>query len=368
MTILLAFVAAALFVIGLITLSNLLLFPRLGRPLRPLPADPPLVSVLVPARDEAQVIGQTVRAILAQSYPRLEVLVLDDQSSDGTSALAREAAGGDGRLRVMAGAPLPDGWLGKNWACSQLAEAAGGEWLVFTDADVVWQPGALAALIGEAEHERADLLSIWPTQETVTWGERLVVPLMALVVLGYLPILGVHALPGALFAAANGQCMAFRRESYTRVGGHARVRAEVVEDVVLARRVKACGLRLRMADGAGQIGCRMYRNWAEVRDGYAKNILSGYGGSTVFLFLATVFHWAVFLLPWVLWPWEWRFALLAATGVLVRAVTADFTRQRARDALLMPVSVVLMTVIAWRSVVWHFRGGPRWKGRVARVS
>lgn len=367
MTLLLTFAAAALFIIGLTTLANLLTFPRLGRTPQPLPTTPSRVSILIPARDEAGVIGSTVGALLAQDYPDFEVVLLDDQSSDGTAEAARVAAAGDLRLRVLTGWPLPDGWLGKNWACQQLGEAASGEFLVFTDADVRWEPGALAALVGELSASGCDLLTVWPTQRTETMAERLVVPLMALAILGYLPALAVHVLPWPAFAAANGQCLAFRREAYATVGGHAAVRAEVVEDVALARRIKAAGLRLRMADGAGVIGCRMYHNWPEVRDGYAKNILSGHAGSVLFLLLSTVFHWAVFLLPWLLWLWDWRFAVLAAVGVAIRAVTASFTRQRARDALLMPVSVLLMTTIALRSIVWHYRGGPRWKGRVARV-
>lgn len=368
MTLLLTFVAAALFIIGLTTLANLLTFPRLGRPPQPLPVAPPKASVLIPARDEAGVIGATVSALLAQDYSDFEVVLLDDQSSDGTAQVALAAAGGDPRLRVLTGRPLPDGWLGKNWACEQLAEAADGDLLVFTDADVCWEPRALAALAGELSANGCDLLTVWPTQRTETMAERLVVPLMALAILGYLPALAVHVLPWPAFAAANGQCLAFRRDAYATVGGHAAVRAEVVEDVALARRIKAAGLRLRMADGAGLIGCRMYHNWPEVRDGYAKNILSGHAGSVPFLLLSTFFHWAVFLLPWLLWPWDWRFAGLAAIGVAIRAVTASFTWQRARDALLMPVSVLLMTAIAFRSIVWHYRGGPRWKGRVARVS
>jgi len=368
---LLAAVAFALSIIGLTTLTNVLMFPRLGRP--PVRAPRPggsdiqpvlSVSFLVPARDEAPVIGRTVAALLAQDYPHFEVVVLDDGSRDGTAERARAAAGGDPRLRVLAGAPLPTGWLGKNWACAQLAGVATGDVLVFTDADVRWEPGAAVALLAELARGPADLLTVWPTQETVTWGERLVVPLMALAILGYLPILPVHAWPWPAFAAANGQCLAFRRAGYAAVGGHAAVAGEVVEDVALARRVKAAGLRLRMADGAGLVHCRMYDGWPAVRDGFAKNILGGHADSVAFLLASTVFHWLVFVAPWLLWVLDWRFAVLAAVGVTIRAATAAFTRQRAADALLLPVSVVLMTVIAGRAIQWRVNGGPRWKGRV----
>jgi chlorobactene glucosyltransferase len=367
------FVGGALIVIAGIAILNALTFPRLLRVSAVQSSETfPLVSICIPARDEARVIGDTVRALLAQSYPQLEILILDDGSTDGTADIARAAAGDDARLHVLRGQPLPEGWMGKSWACQQLGEVARGEWLAFTDADVRWQPLAVAALIAEAERARADLLTVWPTQTTITWGERLVVPLMALVILGYLPALAVHHLPFASLAAATGQCLCFRRAAYAQIGGHAAVRKRIVEDIIFARLIKRARLRLRTADGARLIGCRMYTSWAEVRDGYAKNIIAGYG-SVVGLLLGTIFHWAVFLLPWV---WlvagddmasplrALGYAGLCALGVGVRALTAATTSQRVIDALAMPVSVLLMTRIAAQAFYWQVRyGGVRWKGR-----
>lgn len=378
------FIALVLIVLAAIASLNALTFPRLATGNAPaVSRQPPfaahgLISVLIPARNEAAIIGDTVRALLGQTGVDFEVIVLDDHSADGTGAAARAAGGGDPRLRVLAGEPLPPGWLGKNWACHQLARAAAGDWLLFTDADVQWRPGALAALAGMRARTEPDLLTIWPTQITQTWGERLAVSLIALVVIAYLPALAVHHLPGRIFSAANGQCLLFRRAAYERVGGHAAVRGDILEDVALAARVKGAGLRLRMADGAGLIACRMYRNWPEVRDGFAKNILAGHGGRPALLLLSTLFHWLVFVFPW-LWAmgsWglrmgDWELALAASSfplslvllGVTIRALTAAVTGQRVRDALLMPVSVMLMTVIAARSLYWRYTGGPRWKGR-----
>jgi chlorobactene glucosyltransferase len=360
----LAGITLALLIISITAVANALLFPRLGAKPRPLPSDPPLVSVLIPARNEAAVIGDTVARLLAQDYPRFELLILDDHSQDGTAAVARAAAAGDARLRVLAGAALPGGWVGKNWACHQLAQAAQGEIFLFADADVQWRPGALAALVAEMHAHAADMLTVWPTQTTVTWGERLVVPLMALAILAYLPVVAVHHTPWPAFAAANGQCLALRRQAYEAVGGHAAVANNIVEDVALARRVKGRGLRLRMFDGAGRIGCRMYRSWPEVRDGYAKNILAGHANSVPFLLLSGLFHWLIYVLPWLWLPFDGRVWPLAAGGALVRMLTAAATRQRVWDGLLMPVSAVLMTRIAAQAIVWRYTGGPRWKGRV----
>jgi chlorobactene glucosyltransferase len=421
---------AALLGMAGITVANLALFPRLAHPVSRLERwlldesklyfrmkrgfDPPvmaspLVSVLVPARNEAVVIRRTVARLLEQDYPCFELIVLDDHSTDGTGDLARAAGHGDGRLRVIPGTDLPRGWAGKNWACHQLAQAARGDLLVFTDADTLWLPGGLSAVVAEQVRTNADLLTVWPTQVTETWPERLVVPLMALVVIGYLPVFLTHYAPWTPFAAATGQCLAFRRAAYDAIGGHAVVRGEVLEDVKFARRIKAAHLHLRMADGDGLVACRMYTDWPSVRDGYAKNILAGYGSSLFFMGMATLFHWLVFLLPpaWLVAPagkaalkrrttndvpagraalkrrttniqpvcstaihrrsWPWWPLALTALGMGLRAVTARFTRQRGRDALLMPVSAVLMTIISARSAWWQVRyGGPMWKGRVIK--
>ncbi len=358
----------ALLVIALVAILNTLTLLRL-RP-APLTTPAPRLSVLIPARNEAAVIGDTVQALLAQTYTDFEVIILDDASTDATAAIAQSAGAGDPRLRVIRGEPLPAGWMGKNWACHQLSQAAAGEWLIFTDADVRWLPGALTALAEAMTRTRADMLTVWPTQWTLTWSERLVVPLMALAVLGYLPLPLVHYTPWPIFAAANGQCLAFRRVAYQTVGGHAAVRGHIIEDVALARRTKARGLRLRMADGAGLVACRMYRDWPSVRDGFAKNILAGHGDSIAFLLLSTAFHWLIFIFPWLWlalgggagWP-AWPIAVMAL-GVGARALTAAATRQRPGDAALMPVSTFLMTLITARAIWWRLRyGGPQWKGR-----
>ena len=354
-----------------IMILNVFTMLRLGR--APQANEQPRFSVLIPARNEARVIGETVRALLGQSYTNFELILLDDNSTDGTADIARDAAADDERLRIVSGSPLPAGWAGKNWACHQLSQHVTGDYLVFTDADVQWGGGALSALVNELARTDADMLTIWSTQHTETWGERLCVPLMAFVILGYLPHLAVNHIQHRAFAAANGQCLTLRRSAYDVIGGHAAVRNDIVEDIRMAQIAKDKGLRLRMVDGNALVTCRMYTSWSEVRNGYAKNITAGYGDSLVGLFAGSVFHWAVFLFP-SLWLLVSLFTgntqhlmysgPLTAIGLLIRALTAAATRQRITDALLLPVSVVLMTVIAAQSAYWYLRyGGPRWKGR-----
>ncbi len=328
------------------------------------------VSVLIPARNEARVLDDTLAGLHAQDDQRLlEILVLDDQSSDATPEIVRQWSRQDARVNLVEGQPLPPGWTGKNWACMQLAQRAVGDVLVFTDADVHWQPGALRALLDTMQRYHAEMFTAWPTQTTQTWGERLVVPMMMFVLLAYLPEPGVRLLPFASLSAANGQCLALRRPAYDLLGGHAAVANQVVEDVALARLAKRQGLRLVMALGNHLIEGRMYHNWPEARDGFAKNILAGHGNWPPALALSGLFHTLLFA-----WPWVWLFLAppgqrampLAwiALGVLVRALTAAVSGARLRDALLLPVSVLLFWLIAARSLIWHTRrGGPQWKGR-----
>ncbi|MEZ4510931.1 MAG: glycosyltransferase family A protein [Chloroflexota bacterium] len=354
----------AFVILWLTAVSNFLLFPRLNAKDEPLTT--PLVSILIPARNEARTIGRAVASLLAQTYANFEVLVLDDQSGDETAVLATQAAKNDPRFRLIRGEPLPPGWLGKNWACHQLAQAARGEVLLFADADVVWELGALTAVVAHFSQHQADLLAVWPTQQTKTWGERLVVPLINFAILCYLPILPVHHTHIPAFAAANGQCLAFRRTAYEAIGGHAALRGNVIEDMAFAQRIKRHRLRLRLADSNRLIGCRMYENWDQVRAGFAKNILAGHSNSILFLLVSTLFHWLLFVCPWVwllLGGGWWALGLVLA-GVGLRLATAVFTHtEKWLPSLLMPLSVFLMTRIAAQAIWWHWHGGGQWKGR-----
>ncbi len=369
--ILLIVITLNLITIALIAILNAFTFPRLGN--ASVTLDTPFVSVLIPARNEQKQIGQTLQALSEQNYPRFEVLILDDQSTDATPQIIESFVKHDDRFVTHLGRALPAGWSGKNWACHQLSEYAKGDILIFTDADVDWTPTAVQSIVNEIQASQSDLTTVWATQTTITWAERAVIPLMSMVIMGYLPALAVHHTPFPSLAAANGQCMAFRRESYHRIGGHQSVKNVIVEDIQLARRIKQAGLRLRMVDGNQLIRCRMYHSWDEVRDGFAKNILAGYGNSIFALLMATLFHWALFLMPSLLclfalatnrsvllgWSISWL-----ALALLIRGLTAQSTHQRLEDSLLLPYSVILMTIIAIQAIWWDWKhGGPIWKNR-----
>ena len=368
-------ILSTLLLIAVISVINALIFPILKKET---PLETPLVSILVPARNEAGQIARTLRSLEDLTYPDFELILLDDGSSDGTLEIAQQTLEGNPRTKVITGQPLPPGWLGKNWACHQLAQQAQGELLIFTDADVHWAPEALSAIISLLQQMRADMLTVWPTQRTETWSERLVVPMMMFVITGYLPEILVRYTPWQVFAAANGQCLLFRRTAYEQIGGHQSVRNNIIEDMGLARGIKQSGFRLVMALGNRLIDTRMYTNWREVSDGFAKNILAGHGGQPFYLFLSAIFHWCLFLVPWVLLViglllsgspgWLWLAGISVFMGLGIRGLSAGITHQRIQDALLLPVSIVLMTIIAARSLLWFFRsGGPDWKGRAVSI-
>ncbi len=331
---------------------------------RPDPAaapGPERVSVLLPMRDERDQVRGCLAAVLAQDGVT-EVLVLDDGSTDGTGELARSIA--DPRLRVLTGRPLPPGWLGKPYACQQLADAAdpAADVLVFLDADVRLKPGAVAATV--ALLRELDLVSPYPRQLAETPAERLVQPLLQWSWLTFLPLRLAERSGRESLSAANGQLLAVRRAAYDKAGGHAAVRAEVVEDVALLRAVKRAGGRGGVADGTALADCRMYGGWLELRDGYTKSLWSAFGspagaaGVTGLLGLA-------YLVPPLAALAGSRIGLAGyAAGVTGRVVAARRTGGRAwPDAMAQPASVAVFAGLTVRSLRRHRAGTVSWKGR-----
>lgn len=357
--------AAALAPMSGVMAWNLLRAPRLER--APAPARRPAVSVLVPARDEAGNLAVLLPRLLAQGWEDLEILVLDDASRDGTAAVAAAHAP---RVRLLPGAALPPGWLGKSWACAQLAEAARGEVLIFCDADARPGPGAVAATLGLLEELGADALSCLPRQELGTWGEKALVPLILhLPVLGMLPLPLVHRRPEPSLSLGVGQWFAFTRAAYRRCGGHAAVRGALAEDMALARRLKLAGCRTAVALSTRHLSVRMYRGFAEAWEGFGKNLVVLVGAGR--LRPAAVL--AGFLLVYVA-PWAMALAvpagasplwLLPAALLLAQrlAVAACF-REPADAWLWHAPGSLLAAALALRSRAGFRTGSLRWKGRV----
>ncbi|HEY7595129.1 MAG TPA: glycosyltransferase family A protein [Actinophytocola sp.] len=325
---------------------NLAAFPVL-RPAPPLPGT--RTSILVPARDESHNLRAALPCLLAQ--PAAEVLVLDDGSRDGTPAVVAALAARDPRLRLITGTPPPPGWVGKNWACQQLAVAATGELLVFCDADVTLAPGALSALHQQIRGQRADVFSVFPRQRTETVGERLLVPLVDETLLGFLPHPLLDA-PVPAAASANGQLIAFHRLAYDRIGGHAAVAGSVVEDLALARRTRAHGLKLGLALGGDLVSTRMYSGYREAVRGFGKSL---HAGSRRWLLAGAAWQFAAYSVPW-LRGWWWAAVLGLTQRVLAMVKTG---RRGYLEAALVPVTApAALPVFAVA-----LRRTTRWKGR-----
>lgn len=259
-------------------LAFLVLRVRLPRPL-PVhaPASTPLVSIVVPARDEAVNIGSCVGSLVCSRYPDFEVVVVDDRSADGTGELARAVGTGNARrVEVVEGADVPPGWMGKPWACWQGARVARGTVLLFTDADTVHGPDLLERAVAALQEEKADVVTVAGRQLMGSFWERLVQPQVFLSMTFRFHDLERAALRGRWRdVVANGQFMLFRREAYDALGGHEAVKGEVVEDLALAQLTVRGGLRLCVRMAEGSFATRMYRSLAELVDGWSKNIVTG---------------------------------------------------------------------------------------------
>jgi chlorobactene glucosyltransferase len=335
----------------------------------------PLVSLLVPARNESANVGACVRSLLAQTYAPLEIVILDDRSEDDTRAVVERERARDGRLVLLAGEEPPPGWTGKNWACHQLSLAARGEVLLFADADTVFAaPDAVARTVDALRASRADLLSGLPRQIVGTPGEALLVPLFYWAFLAFTPLAAHVVWRRAPVARAVGQLMAFRRAAYDAIGGHAAVRASVVDDLDLARAVARAGLSCRILDATAIVTCRMYRSGREASAGFAKNLFAAFG----YAVLPYAFVWGflayAYLAPVVLLALSAALpsrvpvqpALLAAV-VALALVQWTFTYARLRlplwPALIYPVTLVGFLVVAVRSFVAGTLRRATWKGR-----
>ena len=324
------------------------------------------VSVLIPARDEERNIAECLRTLLAQQPgDGLEIIVLDDESSDRTREISLDIAADDPRVRVLRGTPPPPAWLGKPHACRQLAHSARAtsRVLVFADADVRFEPHAIAAAVDLLRRHELDLVSPYPRQIATTAGERLVQPLLQWSWLTFLPLRVAESSRHESLSAANGQFLAVRREAYERAGGHAS--GDVLDDLALVRAVKRTGGRGGIVDGTELASCRMYDGWPELRAGYTKSLWTAFGtpagAAAVVGLLVTAY-----VVPAVAALRGSRAGAIGyAAGVAGRVIAARATGARAwPDALAHPASVAALGLLTARSVRARRLGTLTWKGRV----
>lgn len=325
------------------------------------------VSVLLPVRDEAARVAGCLESLLEQiRVPDLEIVVMDNGSSDGTADVARAAAAHDSRVRVLAAPEPPPGWLGKPSACQALAEAATGSVLVFVDADVRLAPHAVAAAVELLRTADLQLISPYPRQIALTGGERLVQPLLQWSWLTTLPLGLAERSPRPSLAAANGQFLVVDASTYRQSGGHAAepVRGAVLDDVALVRSVKAAGGRGGMVDGTALATCRMYEDWPALRDGYTKSLWSAFGSPAGAAAVVSGLG-LVYLVPPIAalgGSFTGLVGYLAAAGG--RYVVAERTGGRSLpDSLAHPASIAVFGWLTAGSFIARRRGQLLWRGR-----
>ena len=335
--------------------------------------DAALVSVLIPARDEESNIARVVESALASSGVDLEVVVMDDHSTDRTVEIVRTISARDPRVRIETAPPLPAGWAGKQHACHALARTAHGSILLFVDADVVLAPDGIARAAGFLEESGSDLVSGFPRQITSTWMERLVIPLIHFVLLGYLPLPAMRRSGQESFAAGCGQLFLARRTAYEKSGGHSSICSTFHDGLQLPRSFRRAGFKTDLFDATHVATCRMYHNAGEVIRGLAKNAHEGMAGKLAIWVWTTILL-VSYVVPPVLVvvglvsgsrdSWWWIAMAATVVGIATRLVLALRFRQSIVGALLHPLGVTILVAIQWYSWLLRRVGrGVAWKDR-----
>jgi glycosyltransferase involved in cell wall biosynthesis len=325
----------------------------------------PVISVIVPARNEDASLGACLESLVHQAGVSFEIIVVDDGSTDRTAEIARSFP----RVRVVNAPPLPAGWTGKNNAVAAGAQSARGEWLLFTDADTVHLPGSLSRALSEAQEHQSGLLSYSPEQEVHGFWEKAVMPVIfAELAVTYRP--SRVSDPSSLAAAANGQYLLVSREAYEAVGGHAAVAGDLLEDVALARAVKQAGYRIFFRFGGDAVRTRMYCSFAQMREGWTKNLALLFpsavrlAGVRLAEFLLLVAAPLFAVLTWRSIPLTASLVVLADVvlyGLFVRRILrAHF----AWDSTLLAVfGLPVFSYLLLRSRLSYEKGSVVWKGR-----
>ncbi|MFC0877034.1 glycosyltransferase [Saccharicrinis sp. FJH2] len=349
---------------NVVVLYNFAVQPYL---IRLVPENEPLISILIPARNEEDNIGSLLKLLTLQTYRRLEILVYDDQSDDRTAEIVTGFFKADNRIKLIKGQKLPVGWLGKNHACYQLAKASNGDYLMFIDADVRPEAHLASSAVGYLQHKKAGLLSIFPHQIKKSIGEQLTVSLMYDILLTLLPLAFVRKSRRPVFSGANGQFMLFERSVYLEHQPHWLKKDQPVEDIAIMQLFKKFNIPCITLLGGEDIACRMYNNGTGAINGFAKNVIRFFGNSipfTLFHALVTTFGLVVMLMM----P-DFRFLSMYLIGVLVyKAVAGRMSRESILKAWLLIIPRQFMFIIVViRALIFRLRQDYSWKGRNIKI-
>jgi chlorobactene glucosyltransferase len=359
----LAVFALAVWLLALIqTLVNLRLTPRINP--NQSPRDSPLVSIVVPARNEAHVIERSVRAFLAQDYPNFELIVVNDRSTDATGEILRGID--DPRLTVIDGVETPEGWLGKTWALEQGSARARGELFLFADADLIYAPAAVRCAVAHLETTESGMIALLPRFEMPTFSEQVAMPMLAFFVFSGMPIWYSNQSKAIVLAIGSGAGNLIRRDVFDSIGGFQALKGAVVDDVGLARLARQRGYRTRAVLADNLLRVRMYATAGAIVDGFTKNAFQvmhrSYISALLLLILVVILH----LLPYgVAVTGDWAAIAVVILSITTRVVIFRSLHYRLDNALFLhPLMVIFWAWILLRSVwVTGIRKQIRWRGR-----
>jgi len=338
----------------------------------------PLISVLVPARNEEENIKKCIVSLTKQDYKNIEILVLDDNSTDNTENILKEMSKKYSNVKFYKGEHLRKGWLGKSFACHQLSKHAKGKYMIFTDADTLHFPDSISSAVACLERYKVDALSVFPMQVMVTMHERMMVPFGNYIILALFPLYLMRKVKNAMFCTAIGQFMMFKSEVYRKIGGHKSIKGKVLEDVKISKRVKKSGYKFMIFDGRSNLYCRMYKSFRDVVRGYSRVLFAAFDYNIFMMSMAIFLIAAVFLGPFIMLPlgviFNWS-ALIIEIIILqmiiiltTRIVFAIRFKCRSVDILLHPVAMLYLLFIAVKSILdIKYGDGMTWKGRVYTI-
>ncbi|MBN2635785.1 MAG: glycosyltransferase family 2 protein [Prolixibacteraceae bacterium] len=363
MIILAWFIIVFSFLQFLVALINLLFQPKYSKSEKSANSAMELVSVLIPARNEENNIGQLLADIQNQDYSNIEIIVFNDQSSDQTASIVNEFVKKDHRIKLINSNELPENWLGKNYACHILGNEAHGKFLLFLDADVRIKKRLIVKTVRFFKNHQLSLLSIFPHQIMDTPGEKISVPNMHNILLTLLPLILVRKTKFASLSAANGQFMLFDTATYKLVQPHEKVKLNKAEDIQIARILKKQQLKVACHASTNEISCRMYQSLNEAVNGFSKNVIMFFGNSyfmAILFWLITTFGFLVVIL---FLPVKIFFVYLSFI-LITRIFVSKISHQNwLTQVILLPAQQITLGLFIYKAVKNNYRKQFKWKGR-----
>jgi len=338
----------------------------------------PVVSVCIPARNEQTNLELCIAGLTTGNQTPIEILVYDDESTDNTPAIIDKLIKQDSRVRRVTTVNLPEGWNGKQHACWRMAADAKGQWMLFTDADVRFKPGAIDASLHYANTNNAALVSTFPKQITGSLAEALAVPMIHFILLSYLPIGRMRKSLDPAASAGCGQFLLVRKDAYTKSNGHAAFKDSMHDGIKMPRQIRRAGHKTDIFDGTHLVSCRMYHDLPTTWRGFTKNAFEGLGSEALLIFL-TITHALAHVLPWIALPTlliidrssttPIALAAAAVTIALVHRIILAARFQQPWIAVpLHPIAILFTILIQWQSWRLHRQGNRSWRGRTTSAA